>query len=136
VAVLGTRARQTPALRKPARTLQAIEGFERKHIMTCKIERLVVGENRVILSISGQVAEQDVDLLRGLLDQETSALVLDLKDLLLVDREAVKLLALCESNGAELRNCPAYVREWVKKERAATSVSERGMEVREQTEDV
>ena len=136
MAVLGTRTRQTPALRKPARTLQAIEGFERKYIMTCKIERLVVGENRVILSISGQVAEQDVDLLRGLLDQETSALVLDLKDLLLVDREAVKLLAFCESNGAELRNCPAYVREWVKKERAATSVSERGIEVREQTEDV
>ena len=88
------------------------------------------------MSISGQVAEQDVDLLRGLLDQETSALVLDLKDLLLVDREAVKLLAFCESNGAELRNCSAYVREWVKKERAATSESEQGIEVREQTEDV
>ena len=104
--------------------------------MACKIERLVVGEDRVILSISGQIAGQDVDLLRGLLEQETSALVLDLKDLLLVDREAVKLLASYESNGAELRNCPAYVREWLKNERAATSASEQGIEVREQTEDV
>lgn len=77
-----------------------------------------------------------MDLLRGLLEQETSALVLDLKDLLLVDGEAVKLLAFYESNGAELRNCLAYVREWIKKERAATSASERGIEVREQTEDV
>jgi hypothetical protein len=41
---------------------------------------------------------------------------LDLRDLLLVDREAVKLLAFHESNGAELRNCPAYIREWVTKE--------------------
>lgn len=94
--------------------------------MACKIERLVVGEDRVILSISGQIAGQDVDLLRGLLEQEASALVLDLKDLLLVDREAVKLLAFCDSNGVELRNCPAYVREWVKNERTATSASEQG----------
>lgn len=94
--------------------------------MACKIERLVVGEDRVILSISGQIAGQDVDLLRGLLEQEASALVLDLKDLLLVDREAVKLLASCDSNGVELRNCPAYVREWVKNERTATSASEQG----------
>jgi hypothetical protein len=41
---------------------------------------------------------------------------LDLRDLLLVDREAVKLLAFHESNGAELRNCRAYIRELVTKE--------------------
>jgi transketolase C-terminal domain/subunit len=134
--VLGTRARQTPALRKTVRKLQAIEEFERKNIMTCKIERLVVGEDLVILCISGQITGQDVDLLRALLEQETRAPVLDLKDLVLVDREAVQLLASRESNGTELRNCPAYVREWVKRERAATSASEQGIEVREQTEDV
>ena len=33
-----------------------------------------------------------------------------------MDLEAIKLLALQESNGAELRNCPAYIREWVTKE--------------------
>ena len=93
--------------------------------MTCKIERLVVGQDLVVLSISGQVTGQDVDLLRALLAQETKAPVLDLKDLVLVDREAVQLLASRESNGTELRNCPAYVREWVTKERAATSASER-----------
>jgi hypothetical protein len=27
------------------------------------------------------------------------------------------LLATCELNGIELRNCPAYIREWVTKER-------------------
>jgi len=46
---------------------------------------------------------------------------LDLKDVLLVDREAIRLLAFHESNRAELRNCPAYICHWVTRERAATS---------------
>jgi len=28
----------------------------------------------------------------------------------------VKLLALSEANGTELRNCPPYIREWIKRE--------------------
>jgi hypothetical protein len=45
-------------------------------------------------------------MLRTLLEQERSRVALDLKDVFLVDREAIKLLAFHESNGAELRNCP------------------------------
>ena len=85
--------------------------------MTCRIDRLLIGEERVLLSISGRITGQSVDVLRGLLEQERSAVAIDLKDVLLVDREAVKLLALRESDGAELRNCPAYIREWVTRER-------------------
>ena len=40
----------------------------------------------------------------------------NLKDVLIVDREAIKLLAVSELNGVELRNCPAYIREWVTRE--------------------
>ena len=82
----------------------------------------------MILCISGRIARQDVDMLRALLEQERSAVAIDLKDVLLVDRKAVKLLALRESNGAELRNCPAYIREWVTRERADTNAdrSEQG----------
>jgi len=71
----------------------------------------------VILSISGRITAQDVAMLRGLLEQERSAVAIDLKNVLLVDREAVKLLAVRESSGAELRNCPPYIREWVTRER-------------------
>jgi hypothetical protein len=85
--------------------------------MSCRIDRVVIGKNLVALRISGRIAGQDVDLLRTLLEQETSAVAIDLKDVLLVDREAVKLLALRESDGAELRNCPAYIREWVTRQR-------------------
>lgn len=86
--------------------------------MTCKIQRLLIGEDRVLLSISGRVTAQDVDLLRGLLEQERSVEAIDLKEVLLVNREAVKLLALSEAKGIELRNCPGYIREWIARERA------------------
>ena len=95
------------------------EEFERKPTMTCRIDRLVIGVDLVILHISGRIAGQDVNMLRTLLEQEGSAVAIDLKDVLLVDREAVQLLAVRESNGDELRNCPAYIREWVARERAA-----------------
>jgi len=38
-------------------------------------------------------------------------------EVIVVDREAVRLLAVSETNGIELRNCPAYIREWVAKGR-------------------
>ena len=85
--------------------------------MTCRIDRIVVEQDMVVLRISGRITGQDADMLRALLEQETSAVAIDLKHVLLVDHEAVKLLALHQSKGAELRNCPAYVREWVTRER-------------------
>jgi hypothetical protein len=42
-------------------------------------------------------------------------LALNLTEITFLDREAVRLLS--EANGIELRNCPAYIREWVAKER-------------------
>lgn len=86
--------------------------------MTCRIDRLLIANDRVLLSISGRITTEYVDLLRGLLEQERSAVAIDLKDVLHVDREAVKLLALCESQGSELRNCANYLREWITRERA------------------
>ena len=91
--------------------------------MTCRINRLVIGEDLVILCISGQVTGDDVNMLRDLLDQEKSGVTIDLKDVVLVDREAVKFLEQRESNGVELRNCPAYIREWIKIERTDANAS-------------
>jgi hypothetical protein len=44
-------------------------------------------------------------------------IALDLKDVTLIDRDAMKYLARCESESIELENCPAYVREWIAAER-------------------
>ena len=37
----------------------------------------------------------------------------ELKDVTVVSLEVVRALAVAEANGIELRNCPAYVREWI-----------------------
>ena len=70
------------------------------------------------MCISGQITGEHVDTLRAFLEQEGKIAAIDLKEVLLVDGEAVRLLALCEADGTELRNCPAYVREWVVREKA------------------
>ena len=87
--------------------------------MTCKIHREAVGKDRVVLRVSGRITGDHVETLRALLEHEGSALTLDLKDVRLVDGDAVKLLAIHESHGVRIDNCPPYVREWIRREREA-----------------
>jgi len=89
--------------------------------MSCRIERVAIEEGHVILCFSGRIREQDVDTLRGCLEQDWDAVAIDLTDILLVDREAVRFLASLESTGTELRHCPPYIREWITRERAGTN---------------
>ena len=44
-------------------------------------------------------------------------IVLDLNDVTLVGRDAVIFLERCEADGINLRNCAAYVREWITRQR-------------------
>ena len=74
----------------------------------------------MVLRLSGRIQAEHVDTLRELLGREKDGVAIDLKEVILVDREAVRLLALSEADGIELRNCPAYIREWVARERART----------------
>jgi hypothetical protein len=105
--------------------------------MSCRIDRVVGDDNRVVLFVSGRITGEHVDVLRGVLEQEPGGFAIDLKNVRLVDREAVKLLAFSEADGTELRNCPPYVREWVTRERAETHgcPSEQGPEGRKDMED-
>jgi hypothetical protein len=86
--------------------------------MSCRIDRVASAENFVVLFVSGRITGEHVDMFRGVLEQESGGFAIDLKNVLLVDREAVKLLALSESKGKELRNCPPYIREWVSRDRS------------------
>jgi anti-anti-sigma regulatory factor len=86
--------------------------------VTCKIRREAVGEDRVVVRVSGRITGDAVATLRTVLEQEKSdALALDLKDVQLVDCEAIKLLAGYETNGTKIDNCPLYIREWIRLER-------------------
>lgn len=88
--------------------------------MSCRIERLSDEENTVVLRVSGRIEAEHVDMLKEMHVRERGRLVVDLKEVLLVDRDALVVLASFEGNGIELRNCPAYVREWIVSERAVT----------------
>jgi len=70
----------------------------------------------VVFTISGHLDAANVNELCRLVDDEPagSALVLDLTDLVLADRDAVRCLREYETRGrVALRNCPAYVRAWM-----------------------
>ena len=86
--------------------------------MTCRIDRLST-EQGVVLHISGRIATEGLEVVRTALDGRRVAAI-DLAEVELVDGEAVKLLAQTEAEGIELRNCPAYIREWITKERGSS----------------
>jgi anti-anti-sigma regulatory factor len=83
--------------------------------MTCRIDRLSI-EQGFVLRISGRMTGEDLDVLRTALGEDR-IVAIDLTEVELVDRDAVKLLARTETNGTELRHCPAYIREWITRER-------------------
>ncbi len=83
-----------------------------------KIQKTAVRE-AVVFTLSGRIKAEDVAELQRLFEGETEGhrMVLDLKEVKLVDRETVKFLARCEADGTRLENCPAYIREWIVRER-------------------
>jgi anti-anti-sigma regulatory factor len=82
-----------------------------------KITRIADGE--VVFSLSGRMDAENVGELETLLSAEAGAdsIVLNLKDLRLVDQDVVSFLRRCETGGIQLRNCPAYIRKWLNGER-------------------
>jgi len=51
------------------------------------------------------------------LEGVTDNVALDLKEVTRVDVEAVRFLGACVVQGIELRNCPPYITEWIRRER-------------------
>ena len=85
--------------------------------MSFRIDRFTGGQDVVILRVSGRIHAENVDTLRDVLGRQNGRVAIDLEEVALVDREAVAFLALSEIKGIELRNCPAYIREWVDREK-------------------
>jgi len=61
-------------------------------------------------------AEQVAEL-KKLFDRDYRNIILDLRDVTVADRDAVRFRRGCEANGMKLENCPAYVREWMDREK-------------------
>lgn len=78
-----------------------------------KITRVANGET--VLNLSGRMDAEDIGEVETMLSAEASGhhIVLNLKDLTLVDQDVVSFLSHCETAGIQFENCPAYIREWI-----------------------
>ncbi len=59
---------------------------------------------------------EDVAELQRLFEAEDHNVIMNLKEVTLVDRDAVRFLARCEADRVKLEDCPAYIREWIVRE--------------------
>jgi hypothetical protein len=77
------------------------------------------GSGDVLLVVSGRLHADNLRELAAALDARSGrAIILDLKDLVRVDEDAVRFLCACERDGITLRNRPPYIRTWMERERA------------------
>jgi hypothetical protein len=85
-----------------------------------RIQRSANGQ--VVFTLSGRMEEEDIPELETLIRSEATGrrLVLDLKDLTLVGRDAIRFLERWEAKGIVLKNCAGYVREWISRSRGGT----------------
>jgi anti-anti-sigma regulatory factor len=84
--------------------------------MTCKIERVVTPGGLVVFRVTGRIDGTYAEVLQELTENEETAkgsLAFDLTQVTVVSLEAVRALTVAEASGIELRNCPAYIREWI-----------------------
>ena len=86
--------------------------------MAFRIETAARGRFRVF-TLSGRIEKQAVAELNKLFQSqaEWQDIVLDLKDVGVVDREAMRFFARCEADGVQLENCTPYIREWMEREK-------------------
>jgi hypothetical protein len=73
------------------------------------------GQGSAVFVLSGRIGEKHISELEKLFDAEAKldGIIVDLEEVRLVDREAVRFLAACEAQGMKLKNCPSYIREWI-----------------------
>ena len=84
--------------------------------MTLRIERSA-RLRFTVFTLSGRMEAAQVPEMKKLFDGDYRNIILDLRDVRLADRDAVRFLKGCEKDGMKLQNCPEYVREWMDREK-------------------
>jgi anti-anti-sigma regulatory factor len=70
------------------------------------------------LIVSGRIgAEQLPDLRQSVEAEQSGDVVLDLREVTLVDLAVVRFFLICEQQGVRIAHCPPYVREWMAREK-------------------
>ena len=86
-----------------------------------KIQKSSNGQ--VVFTLSGRMDEDDIPELERMIRSEKDGrpVILDLRNLILVGRDAIRFLARCEADRIILKNCARYVREWISRSEAKVS---------------
>ncbi|HVQ36495.1 MAG TPA: hypothetical protein VMS31_03130 [Pyrinomonadaceae bacterium] len=86
--------------------------------MTFRIETAARGRVTVFI-LSGQIDNQAIAELKRLWELQTdyADIVAGLKNITVIDREAMRFFIRCEMDGVTLENCPSYIREWIEREK-------------------
>lgn len=84
--------------------------------MTLKIEK-DSGDNGPVIRLAGRLRSEHLSELKMQLQGDGQQVAFDLAGITLVDVEAVRFLNACAARGVELMHCPAYVREWMMREK-------------------
>ena len=84
--------------------------------MTFKIET-APDKDGTVIKLIGWLRSEHLPELRAKIATSGGHIALEMAEVTLVDVEAVRFLSACETQGIELRNCPAYIREWIARER-------------------
>jgi hypothetical protein len=82
-----------------------------------RIERSANGQ--VVFTLSGRMQTEDIEQVRQLLVVEAPGqrLMFNLRDVTLVNQDAVTFLADCEAKGIKLESCPLHIRNWIDQEK-------------------
>ena len=82
-----------------------------------RIERSANGQ--VVFTLSGRMQTEDIEQVRHLLVVEAPGqrLMFNLRDVTLVNQDAVTFLADCEAKGITLESCPLHIRNWIDQEK-------------------
>ena len=84
--------------------------------MTARIDA-IKGANGTHIRLIGRFDAEYLPELKDQIERNERVVVLEMDEVTLVDVDVVRSLIEYESQGIELRGCPAYIREWICRER-------------------
>ena len=83
---------------------------------TLKIEK-DSQDGKTTIRLIGHFQSEHVGELKKQLQGDGPQLVLDLKEVTVVDLEVVRFLGACRAYGVKIVHCPQYIRKWMARER-------------------
>ena len=78
-----------------------------------RIERS--GNGQVLFTLSGRIEGEIQELQKLIASEKSGQLIFNLRDVTLVNQDAVNFLAQSEAHGIKLDNCPLHIRTWIDK---------------------